>query len=187
MKFLHKVLGVSALGLAIALPLVGQTPVWAELTQVPQVIAQTAAQPTVKLNLTAAKKSIVVTTDGKQKVTWENLADNTVVQPGDTLRYTVSSDNTGAEPAKNLTITQPVPEQMVYKLDTATSKNEAEVTYSIDNGKTFVAKPKIKVKGENGKTVEKPAPAATYTHVRWQFPALAPEAQITAMYDVEVQ
>ena len=187
MKLLHKILGIGTLGLVIALPLVGQNPVWAGFPQVQEAIAQVAQQPAVQLNLAAAKKSIVVTTGGQKKIKWESLTDKAVVQPGDTLRYTVSSDNTGANPAKDLTITQPVPEQMVYKLDTATSKNEAKVTYSTDNGESFVAKPVIKIKTENGEIVEKPAPAETYTHIRWQFDSLAPEARILAKYDVEVQ
>jgi len=187
MKLLHKILGIGTLGLVIALPFVSQTPVWAEFAQVQSVIAQAEGEATVQLNLSAAKKSIVVTTGGKEEITWSDLADDAVVQPGDTLRYTVSSQNTGASPANDLTITQPVPEQMIYKLDTATSKNEAEVTYSTDNGETFVAKPMIKVVTENGETVEKPAPAEIYTHIRWQFETVAPDAGIMAMYEVEVQ
>lgn len=187
MKLLHKILGIATLGLVVALPLVSQTSVQAGFPQVQKAIAQVAKKPTVQLNLTAAKKLIVVTTGGKKKIKWENLTDQAVVQPGDTLRYTVSSENIGANPAKDLTITQPVPEQMVYKLDTATSKNKAKVTYSTDNGESFVTKPVIKIKTEHGKIIKKPAPAETYTHIRWQFDALAPKAEIMAMYDVEVQ
>ncbi len=187
MKLLHKVLGIGTLGLIVGLPLLNQTPVMAGFPQVGKFIAQVAQKPTVQLNLTAAKKSIVITTGGQKQVKWENLADNAVVNPGDTLRYTVSSKNTGANPAKNLTITQPIPDRMVYELDTATSKSQTEVTYSTDNGETFVAKPMIKITKENGKTIEKAAPAELYTHIRWQFGSLAPEAGITAMYEVKVQ
>jgi uncharacterized repeat protein (TIGR01451 family) len=187
MKLLHKLLGIGTLGLIITLPLITQTPVLAGFPQVTEIIAQATQQPTVKLNLTAAKKSIVVTTGGKEEVKWENLADDAVVNPGDILRYTVSSTNTGASAAKNLTVTQPIPSQMVYQLETANSENQAVITYSTDNGKTFVAKPTIKVKSENGKTVEKPAPAETYTHIRWNFSSLPSAAGITAMYEVKVQ
>jgi uncharacterized repeat protein (TIGR01451 family) len=187
MKLLHKLLGIGTLGLIVTLPLITQTPVFAEFPQVTEIIAQAAQQPTVKLNLTAAKKSIVVTTGGKEEVKWENLADDAVVNPGDILRYTVSSTNTGANAAKNLTVTQPIPAQMVYQLETANSANQAVITYSTDNGKTFVAKPTIKVKTENGKTIEKPAPAETYTHIRWNFSSLPSAAGITAMYEVKVQ
>lgn len=187
MKLLDRLLGIGALGLIVALPLISQTPVLASFPQVTQIIAQAAEKPTVKLNLTAEKKSIVVTTGGKEQVEWSNLADDAVVNPGDILRYSVSSANTGTNVPENLIITQPIPQQMVYQLDTAKSQNQAEVTYSTDNGKTFVGKPTIKVETEDGKTIEKPAPAETYTHIRWKFGSLPSTAGITAMYQVQVQ
>lgn len=187
MKLLHKVLGIGTLGLIISFPLISQTPVWANFTQVGQFIAQVSPQPTVRLNLTAAKKTIVVTTGEQKQVQWSSLDDGAVVNPGDILRYTVSSENPGTTVAKNLTITQPIPEQMVYELDTATSQNQAEIVYSIDNGETFVAEPTIIIQTEEGESIEHPAPPETYTHIRWQFPDLAPESAITAMYEVKVQ
>lgn len=187
MKLLHKLLSIGTLGLIVTLPLINQAPVLANFPQVTEIVAQAAQKPTVKLNLTAAKKSIVVTTGGKEQVEWENLTADAVVNPGDILRYTVSSANDNAGAVKDLTITQPIPNQMIYQLDTASSANQAMVTYSTDNGKTFVAKPTIKVKTEEGKTIEKPAPAETYTHIRWKFGSLPSAAGITAMYQVKVQ
>jgi uncharacterized repeat protein (TIGR01451 family) len=187
MKLLHKVLGIGTLGLIVALPLISQTPVQASFPQVKEIIAQVSPKPVVKLNLAAAKKSIVVTEGEQPVVKWENLEDGVVVNPGDILRYTVSSANPGKAIAKDFSITQPIPEKMIYELNTAKSENQAEVAYSIDNGKTFVAKPTITVKTEDGKTIEQPAPAETYTHIRWKFGSLAPAADIAAMYEVKVQ
>ena len=187
MKLLHKILGIGTLGLIITLPLISQTPVWAGFDQINQVIAQVSPQPTVQLNLSAAKKTIVVTTGDQKKIEWSSLDDGAVVNPGDILRYTVSSQNSGANAANNLTITQPIPEQMVYEIGTATSENQAEVVYSIDNGETFVAEPTITIKTEDGATMEKPAPPETYTHIRWKFGSLSSESNITAMYEVKVQ
>jgi len=186
MKLLHKVLGVGSLGLIIALPLINQTPVQASFPQIGQIVAQ-ANQPSLKLNLTAAKKSIVVTNGEQQEVKWEDLGDSAVVNPGDVLRYTISSENPGTSVANDLTITQPIPEKMVYELDTAKSQNQAEVVFSIDNGETFVAEPTITIETEDGEEIEKPAPAETYTHVRWQFGSLEPTADIAATYEVKVQ
>ena len=186
MKLLHKVLGIGGLGLIVALPLINQTPVRASFPQIKQIIARASQAPAVKLNLTAVKKSIVVTS-GEQKVTWENVDEGTVVNPGDILRYTVKSENPGASVANDLTITQPIPDQMVYELDTAKSENPAEVVFSIDNGETFVANPTIVIETEDGETIEQPAPASAYTHIRWQFGSLAPEANLAATYEVQVQ
>ena len=187
MKLLHKVLGIATLCSVVTLPLIERTPVLANLTQVGEVIAQVSQQPTVKLNLSAAKKSIVVTNGEQQKVKWESIDDGAVVNPGDIIRYTVSSENAGQDAANNLVITQPIPSQMIYEVGTATSKNQAEVVYSIDNGETFVAEPTITITTEEGEKIEQPAPAETYTHVRWKFGSLSPEAGITAMYEVRVQ
>lgn len=186
MKLLHKVLGIGSLGVIIALPLINRNPVQASFPQVKQIIAQVSPAPTVQLNLTAAKKSIVVTS-GEQQVTWESIDDGAVVNPGDILRYTINSQNPGATVANDLTITQPIPEKMIYELDTATSENQAEVAYSIDNGETFVAEPTITIETENGETIEQPAPAETYTHIRWQFGSLAPTEDLAATYEVQVQ
>lgn len=187
MKLLHKVLGIGTLGLIITLPLISQTPVWADFASVNQIIAQVNPQPTVRLNLTAAKKSIVVTNGEQQQIEWTSLDDGAVVNPGDILRYTVSSENPGTSVANNFIITQPIPEQMVYELNTATSQNQAEIVYSIDNGETFVAEPTITIETEDGAIIEQPAPAEIYTHIRWKFGSLAPESEITAMYDVIVE
>jgi len=187
MKLLHKILGIGSLGLVIALPLVNQAPVRASFPQIKEIIAQVRPAPQIQLNLTAAKKLIVVTSGAEQQVEWENISDGTVVNPGDILRYTVSSANPKAAVVNDLSITQPIPDQMVYELDTAASENEAAVVYSIDNGETFVAQPTITIETENGETIEAPAPAETYTHIRWQFGSLAPTADIAATYEVKVE
>jgi len=187
MKLLHKVLGIGSLGLIIALPLINQTPVQASFPEIGQIVAQANQQSELKLNLTAAKKSIVVTSGEQQEVKWESLEGSAVVNPGDVLRYTISSENPGTSVANDLTVTQPIPEKMVYELDTATSKNDAEVVFSIDDGKTFVAEPTITIETEDGETIEQPAPAETYTHVRWNFGSLDPAANIAATYEVQVQ
>lgn len=184
MKLLHKILGIGTLGLVVTLPLINH-PVQASFNPVSQIIAQ--AQPQVKLNLTAARKTIVVTAGDEEQVKWESLDDSAVVNPGDVLRYTISSVNQGGDSANNLVVTQPIPEQMVYELGTASSENQAEVVYSIDNGETFVAEPTITITTEEGEKIEQPAPAETYTHVRWQFGSVPPEAGINAMYEVKVQ
>lgn len=187
MKLGHKVLGIGTLCTIVALSLINQSPVRASFPQVKQIIAQVAQKPAIQLNLTAAKKSIVVTQGSGEQIKWESLDEGTVVNPGDTLRYTISSENPGETVAQDLTVTQPIPEQMVYELDTATSKNQAEIVFSIDDGKTFVAKPTIEVETEDGEKIEQPAPAETYTHIRWKFGSLAPAADIAATYEVKVQ
>lgn len=187
MKLLHKVLGVGSLGLIIALPLINQTPVAASFPQIQQVIAQVNQAPEVQLNLTVAKKTIMVTTGQQQQIKWEALDDGAIVHPGDSLRYQISSENSGTEAAQDLTITQPIPDQMVYEIGSAKSDNQAEVVFSIDNGETFVTQPTITIETANGNTIEQPAPAEIYTHIRWNFESLAPTEDLAATYEVVVE
>lgn len=184
MKSLHKLLGVS-IGIAVVLPLLN-LPAVANTSNPVKIIAQ-AAQPEIVLDLAVARKATSVTVDGQQQVQWQDLENNAAVAPGDVLRYTIEGKNTGGSPANNLAVTQPIPNSMSYKLNSATSDSNADITYSIDGGETFVAKPTIKIALEDGTVEERPAPAEAYTHVRWNFPTVTPELGATAMYEVQVQ
>jgi len=146
-------------------------------------------QPKVQLKLTAAKKIVQKDAQGKDKVTWQSLQGNVTVKPGDIIRYMVIGANNGDREANNLIVTQPIPKQTAYVLNSSTTiKSTATVTYSIDNGKTFVAKPTVQVKLANGKVETRPAPAEAYTHVRWKFTnAIAAKSIVAAAYQVRVK
>jgi len=180
-------MGIGALGLTIMLPLLNNIPAVADISNPVDIIAQAAQEPEIILNLAVAKKAIKATVGGKKQVSWEQLEDEATVASGDVLRYTIVGENTGGESAENLEVTQPIPEQMIYKLNSAVSENQAEITYSVDQGNTFVAEPKIKITKEDGTVVERPAPPEAYTHVRWNFATVSPEAGATGMYKVQVQ
>lgn len=181
-------IALGGLAVVAAVPLLGGTPVLANLQQATESLVQAIRRPEVRLNLTADKKLVEIDTEGKQKISWQGMGEKGVVIPGDVLRYTVSSDNKGELAAKNLVITQPIPQRTVYQLDSATSNNGAKLTYSIDAGKSFVEKPTIKVTLPDGTVEERPAPAEMYTHIRWQFSKdLNPETAVKAMYQVQVK
>ncbi len=185
---------LSILGLAtllISAPLVGELPSLATLeNNSGKILAQNVqAKPQVQLRLTADKKIVKQDVQGKPTVTWLSLQGNVVVQPGDVIRYTVNGANSGSRPASNLVVTQPIPKQTAYVLNSsATINSTATVTYSIDNGKTFVAKPTVQVKLANGKVETQNAPAEAYTHVRWKFNnTIAPKSTVGAVYQVRVK
>lgn len=180
-------LGIGAVALIGTVPFITNTPVLAGLQQVGDAIVKAINRPEIKLNLTAAKQVVEKDAKGVEQVSWKQLDDGGIVQPGDVLRYTVSSDNVGDQAAKKLAITQPIPAKTVYQLDSAKSNNGATITYSIDAGQTFVDKPMVKVTLEDGTVKEEPAPAKAYTHVRWQFNKdIDPAVGVKAMYDVKV-
>ena len=179
--------GVAATLISV-LPMSG-TPAIAQLLNAGSTLAQNVLrQPKVNLNLIADQKLVQKDNQGKETVQWKSLEAKTVVKPGDVIRFTVTGKNEGDRAAKGLAITQPITRGMVYMLNSATPVNGAALTYSIDQGKTFVVNPVVKVTLANGKVEERPAPPETYTHVRWNFsPALEPNTSVQAAYFVKVR
>jgi uncharacterized repeat protein (TIGR01451 family) len=87
------------------------------------------------------------------------------VVPGDRVIYTLEVRNTG--PALDTpVVTHPVPEHMRYVADSAVGPG-AEVTYSVDGGRSFERAENLKVPGADGRL--RRAVAADYTDIRWQF------------------
>jgi uncharacterized repeat protein (TIGR01451 family) len=88
------------------------------------------------------------------------------VVPGDRVIYTLEVSNTGSTEVAAPTITHPVPEHMLYVADTAVGPG-AEVSYSVDGGRSFDRAENLKVLGPDGRM--RPAVAADYTDIRWQL------------------
>ncbi len=88
------------------------------------------------------------------------------VIPGDTVIYTIHYANDSKETADDVSITNPVPEHMMYSEGSASGKNTS-VTFSIDGGKHFDAPENLKVKMDDG--TERPARPEEYTTIRWTF------------------
>lgn len=182
--------GLGAIAVMAAVPFVGEMPVLANLRDSGAAIAQNVQrQPEVQLSLGAEKKVVQQDQQGKQQVTWQALQGKVVVQPGDVIRYTLSGKNNSDRPVKNLVVTQPIPKQTTYVMNSVTvNNNKAKTTYSIDNGKSFVENPTIQVKLPDGKVETRPAPAELYTHVRWNFAeSIDPTAAVNANYQVKVR
>jgi len=189
MKVKHQLLRTAVIGiLAASFPLLVGEKTFASASEQQNLIIAQETRPEVKLELVVDKQNVTVDEEGVETVTWNNVGSQVTVVPGDVLRYVVMGTNVGDEAARNLEVTQPIPQQMVYVMGSATSSNDAKITYSINNGETFVENPTIEVTQPDGTVVEKPAPASAYTHVRWQFgEEIAPQANIEARYQVEVE
>lgn len=139
-------------------------------------LAQNVQRPDVKLNLAVERR------DGES---WQGGSLNNA-RPGDVLRYALKGKNQGSRAATNFTLTQPIPSRTVYVPQSATGS--AQVTYSIDQGKTYSPQPMIQVKRADGSIESRPAPVESYTHVRWKFQnAIEPGANVSAFYQVRVR
>jgi uncharacterized repeat protein (TIGR01451 family) len=88
------------------------------------------------------------------------------VVPGDEVIYTLAVRNTGADAVAPPTVTKAVPEHTVYIADSAVGPG-AEVSYSVDGGRTFDRAENLTVQGADGRP--RPALAADITHIRWQL------------------
>ncbi len=130
-----------------------------------------AAQGRGSSSLVVTAQNVTAATSGR--------ADKSVAQPGDEIRYRLVFTNVTAGPVKNIQFVDPIPSGMVYVLGSATSDPRVHAEYSIDGGRTYAAQPMISVV-EDGKQVQKHAPAEQYTHVRWTVVgSLARGAQVS--------
>ncbi|NJK34666.1 MAG: DUF11 domain-containing protein [Oscillatoriales cyanobacterium SM2_2_1] len=151
-------------------------------------LVQQQQQP-VALTLSAEIRQVRRESNGQEQVTWNPLPATAKVVPGNVLRYTVAAQNNTNRSMRNLVVSQPIPEGMVYVLQSALAAKAAgaAVDFSIDGAKTFTPNPVIRVR-ENGRVVEKPAPAEAYTHVRWNFGENLPaNSRVLVSYQVRVR
>ncbi len=95
--------GLGALALIATLPCISQIPGMANAQNVKN-------QSQLQLHLEAEKQVVAQDQQGKQSKTWEPLKGQTVVKPGDVLRYTLIGENKSDRQVKNLTLNQPIPQ-----------------------------------------------------------------------------
>jgi uncharacterized repeat protein (TIGR01451 family) len=88
------------------------------------------------------------------------------VVPGDRVIYTLEVRNTGPTALDSPVVTHPVPEHMRYVAGSAVGPG-AEVSYSVDGGRSFERAENLKVPGVDGRL--RSAVAADYTDIRWQL------------------
>lgn len=90
------------------------------------------------------------------------------IVPGDEVVYTLTYTNKTGKPTTDVAITNPVPKHTRYKDGSAAGDN-AVITFSVDNGKTFATPDKlvVTIKDKSGKDIQRPATAQDYTHIRW--------------------
>jgi uncharacterized repeat protein (TIGR01451 family) len=88
------------------------------------------------------------------------------VVSGDAVVYTLEVRNSGPTTLRRPVVTYAVPEHMIYIADSAVGPG-TDVSYSIDNGRSFDSPESLKINEPNGEW--RLAKAADYTHIRWQL------------------
>lgn len=110
------------------------------------------------------------------------------VNPGEILDWTITSANDGNAPANNYQTVGQIPKGTVLVTGSTTADGSASVVYSIDNGKTFSAEPKIEEKQADGSVKVVTAPVSMYTQIRYEWSdPLASGGKLQASYKVRVK
>lgn len=121
------------------------------------------AEPgTIKVQSLAEQEFEVKLPNGKTERKRQPVAK---AVPGSEVIYTTRFTNQGKQPAGNIAITNPVPENTSYVGGSAFGNNTA-ITYSLD-GKTYATPDKLTVKTPEGR--QRPALPAEYSHIRWTY------------------
>ncbi|MTJ09230.1 DUF11 domain-containing protein [Anabaena sp. UHCC 0204] len=177
---------LGAVALIAGLPFITQVSVLKLIKSNNIAVAQTPQkQKPVQVQLQGEKQVITKDAQGKEKITWEALTGK--VKPGDVVRYTVVAENKSDRPLKNLALNGPIPKGTVLVLQSIKAPGAAQITYSIDGGRSFVTNPTITVKLPNGKTETKPAPVSAYTNIRVQVLAISPKSTVKTSYETQVR
>ena len=148
---------------------------------------------TLALFSTPVLAEIQVTTVAEVEVTETNAKGEQIVKriaatrvvPGTEVIYTITAKNTGTQPADNIVVTNPIPEQTMY-VDGSAFGAGTTITFSVDGGKSYNSADKLTVKGTDGKP--RAATAEDYTNVRWtlQF-SLQPGQEAPVWYRTRVK
>jgi uncharacterized repeat protein (TIGR01451 family) len=110
------------------------------------------------------------------------------VNPGETINWTIISENDGNAPAREYKTVGQIPKGTTFVAGSATAEGSTTVVYSIDNGQTYSVQPMIEEKQADGSTKPVPAPISMYTQVRYEWAdPLAANTKLSATYKVRVK
>lgn len=124
--------------------------------------AQLHAQEQGHLNImtTVQKEEVTLTETGEREV---RLVEATSVVPGDSVIYTITFRNISDEPADNVVITNPVPENLTY-IDGSAFGPGTVIEFSVDGGQTYGPAGELTLPNNGG---VRAAAAEDFTHLRW--------------------
>ncbi|PLY06792.1 MAG: hypothetical protein C0624_04085 [Desulfuromonas sp.] len=139
----------------------------------------------IKLETIVEREILVDTPEGKQV---SYLATNEV-EPGDTLRITLSYSNTGDETADDVKLDNPIPEGTEYIVDSATSVGVESLLFSIDKGATYQSPTLLtyEVSNVDGSIEKRIASAGEYTHIRWMLSPVEAGSSGSVSFNVRVK
>lgn len=123
-------------------------------------VAQAQEKGHLNVRTVVQKEEITINDAGEPEA---RLVEPDTVIPGDSVIYTITFSNVSDEPADNVVIVNPVPENLTY-IDGSAFGPGTVIEFSVDGGQNYAAAAELRVP-ENGGT--RSATAEDYTHVRW--------------------
>jgi uncharacterized repeat protein (TIGR01451 family) len=115
------------------------------------------------------------------------LDKSMVVNPGEILDWTITSENGGNAAAIEYKTVGHIPRGTEF-IAGSVKADGAKALYSIDGGKSFSPQPMVEEKQADGSIKRVPAPVSMYTEIRceWADP-LAQGGKLSASYKVRVK
>jgi uncharacterized repeat protein (TIGR01451 family) len=136
-----------------------------------------AAEASMSARQVVEKEMVVVGANGEETV--KRLPADKVT-PGETVVYSIRFKNDAAEPAGDIVLVMPVPEEVSYVEGSVGAAGGANVTFSADGGETYVARGRLTVI-EGG--APRPARGDEITHIKWTLTTpVAPKAEGEVSY-----
>lgn len=125
---------------------------WLPIVAIASALLATSAVASMTATQHIEKEVVVRNADGKE-TTKRLPADK--VTPGETVIYSIKYRNDSGQPASNIVLVMPVPKEVAY-VEGSVSGDDANVAFSADDGKTYVARGRLTVE-EDGSTVRRAA------------------------------
>jgi uncharacterized repeat protein (TIGR01451 family) len=136
----------------------------------------------IKLQTVSFQEKVTVDPDGTKHT---DIVPAGRVMPGTEVIWNVNYEVVGTESVTDTVVVDPIPENMVYVAGTAAGDN-ADITFSVDHGKTWGKPEKLQVKNADG-TLHGALPK-DYTDIRWILKGkLAPGAKGTVTFHATLQ
>ena len=110
-----------------------------------------------------------------------------LVKSGEILDWTITSVNEGNAPASEYKAIGKVPAGTQFVAGSAKAEGLFAVTFSIDNGKSFSATPKVDERQADGTIKKVAAPVSMYNQIRYEWSApLNQGEKLNAFYKVRL-
>ena len=111
-----------------------------------------------------------------------------VVNPGEVLDWTITSENSGNAPALAYKAVAHIPKGTTFVAGSARAEGTAKALFSIDGGKSYSEQPMIEEKQADGTVKRVAAPVSMYTEIRYEWAdPLAQGGKLSASYRVRVK